>query len=73
MWQKLAASVLTKLAIYIIEWLAFALPSALIKWKDKKRREKEQQAALDKFENLPKDSSYEEKGKAYEDVVNSGR
>ena len=41
----------------------------------KLKREKEQQAALEKFEEVQQkpDATIDEKGKAYEQMVNSGR
>lgn len=73
MWSKLAASIGTKLLIKAIEWLAFVLPKAIIDWKEKKKRAKAQQEALEKYNNLPIDTPLDERGKAYEDLINSGR
>ncbi len=41
----------------------------------KLKREKEQEAALEKFEEVQKkpDATIDEKGKAYENLINSGR
>ena len=40
---------------------------------DKAKRDKEQLEAREKFEKLDPNASLEEKAKAYEDMINSGR
>lgn len=72
------ASLIFKFLVYFLEKVAFALPMILKKWKDEKQREireMEQQKAMAEYKQVASnpEATAEEKAKAYEKAINSGR
>lgn len=75
MWAKLVDMILSKVVLNLLNYLADYIPEMLNEWKRKKDREVAQREAQRKYDDVVKNPSktLDEKAKAYEDYINSGR
>jgi hypothetical protein len=60
---------------YLLQYLGTYIPEAIHEWERKRKRDADQRAAKAKLDeiNSKVDSTVEERAKAYEDYINSGR
>lgn len=73
MWAKLVEFLINRIVVVIVGRLTVILPQLINDWVEKKKRERAQQASLEKLEEKLKDpvATKEEKAKANEDYFNS--
>lgn len=75
MFGKLVDMILSKVVLNLLNYLADYIPEMLNEWKRKKDREIAQRDAKRNYDDVAKNpnKTLEDKAKAYEDFINSGR
>lgn len=72
---KLVDMILSKVVLNLLNYLADYVPEMINEWKRKKDREVAQREAQRKYDDVAKNpnKTTEDKAKAYEEFINSGR